>query len=529
MRKAISALVVFCVLAAVPAFEVSGASIAISRLSKKTAGPFDVIKIYGAGFTAASDMRVIFANGAYVVTVPAICGTKTTLEVGVPFFFDTKTGAIKSGVVKVTVKSKSLGIKSNTLTGFKITDLPRTTQAPGTVTLAFLEDLKTLTGCADGQLEFLQKASKGKVNTVKARANVSKMGTNLGALQTALTTIQKGQRINRGSSVKINKASLAASDRLILGYLAQLDAVAEAALKAGATVSSEPDWVPPDGLSIPGLSEIYGKLASYAEEKGFNEQKLWEFLKRNEAVVATTCQVLVFAAPALGLPAVGAAAGGFALVYSCGIAAYTISEYAAFYLGLPSGVTEADGFWPLLKSILDSSLAIYGFRLPDVCKLKALIDIYGQGTADHDLIKRLVEPVKEAAPAIIPQLLMITVEGSWGGTLHFISEGNDNPLSFTAKFTESSSGLTFSGEIQTGGSTDAYKRDVSGTINGYIISFYHNESGTVGGTSWIEKWNFRGSLSADGKTIGGKHDYYCKYWGAYNDTITASGDWILSR
>ena len=55
MRKAVSILIVFCVLAAVPVFEVSGASIAISKLSKKTAGPFDVIKICGAGFTPAAD------------------------------------------------------------------------------------------------------------------------------------------------------------------------------------------------------------------------------------------------------------------------------------------------------------------------------------------------------------------------------------------------------------------------------------------------------------------------------------------
>lgn len=179
MRRFIFGSIIY-VLFAMPHLEVSGSSMAIVRLSKKTAGPFDVIKIYGAGFTAAADMRVIFANGAYVVSVPPVYGTRTTLEAPVPFFFDKKSGAIKSGVVKVTVKSKSLGIKSNTISGFAITDLPRTTQAAGTITLAFLEDLKTLTGYSRGQLAFLKKASHGKVNTTRASSQMIKMESTLG-------------------------------------------------------------------------------------------------------------------------------------------------------------------------------------------------------------------------------------------------------------------------------------------------------------------------------------------------------------
>lgn len=523
MRKFISGLII-CVLFAMPHLEVSGASLAIVRLSKKTAGPFDVIKIYGAGFTAASDMRVTFANGAYVVSVPPVCGTKTTLEVPVPFFFDTKTGAIKAAVVKITVRSKSLGIKSNTLSGFTITDLPRTTQAAGTVTQAFLKDLKTLTGYSKGQLDFLQKASKGKVNTTKAKSQVSKMETNLGALQTALTAIQKGQAITQGSSVKINKAYLAVSDRLILGFLAQLDAVVKAPLKTGVTAASDRAWVPPDGLAIPSLKEIYWKLTRGSEEEGFNEQKLWEFLKRNEAVVGTAAGVLTLAT-ATSFPAIAAAAGGVALVYSMGITAYTISEYAAFYLGLPSGVTEADGFWPLFESIMNTSLATVGFRLPKISTWKPILELYGQCFSDFDLIRGMLKPVKEAAPTIIPELLRITVGGSWGGKLYSKSEGKAEEISFTAKFTES--GLSLSGKIEFGGS--GYFRDVSGAICGYIISFDWYTSGTIKGLAYSESWEFVGNLSGDGRSIGGTHEYYLKYSGDVNETITANGTWILSR
>ena len=524
MRKVISVLIVLCVLSAIPLIEVSGASLAISKLSKKTAGPFDVIKIYGAGFTEATDMRVIFANGAYVVSVPAVCGTKTTLEVGVPFFIDKKTGAIKAAVVNVTVKSKSLGIKSNTISGFTITDLPRTTQAAGTVTQAFLKDLKTLTGYSQGQLDFLQKASKGKVNTTKAKSQVSKMETNLGTLQTALTAIQKGQAIAQGSSVIINKASLAVSDRLILGFLAQLDAVAKAPLETGMTAASDQAWVPPDGLTIPSLKEIYWKLTGGSEEEGFNEQKLWEFLKRNEAVVGTAAGVLTLVT-ASSYPAIAAAAGGVALVYSMGITFYTISEYAAFYLGLPSGVTEADGFWPLFESIMNTSLAMVGFRLPKISSWKPILNLYGQCFSDFDLIRGMLKPVKEAAPTIISELLKITVTGSWSGNIHIKIEGEEEEqYSLTANFTES--GLSLSGKIGINGSGNVY--DVSGAICGYSISFDYEDSGVVEGMTYYIFWEFVGNLSGNGRSIGGTHGYYAKI-GGYPELVTANGTWILSR
>jgi len=524
MRKVISCLIILCVLSAIPLLEVSGASLAISKISKKTAGPFDVIKIYGAGFTEAADMRVIFANGAYVVTVPAVCGTKTTLEVGVPFFFDKKTGAIKAAVVKVTVKSKSLGIKSNTLSGFTITDLPRTTQAAGTVTLAFLKDLKTLTGYSKGQLDFLQKASKGKVNTTKAKSQVSKMETNLGALQTALTAIQKGQATTQASSIKVTKASLAISDRIILGLLAQLDAIAKAPLETGVTAAPDRAWVPPDGLAIPSLKEIYWKLTGGSEEEGFNEQKLWEFLKTNEAAVGTVAQIITMAT-ATSFPAIAAAVGGVALVYAMGITFYTLSEYVAYYLGLPSGVTEADGFWPLFESIMNTSLAMVGFRLPKISSWKPILDLYGQGFNDFDMIRQMLKPVKESAPTIIPEFLKIHVAGSWSGKIYCKMEGEpEEQFSFTANFTES--GLSLSGKIGLDGSGNVY--DVSGAMCGYFISFDFYDSGTAGGATYETFWEFTGNLSGNGRSMAGTHGFYSKI-SSDPEPLEWNGTWILSR
>jgi hypothetical protein len=511
MRKVISCLIILCVLSAIPLLEVSGASLAIGRLSKKTAGPFDVIKIYGAGFTDASDMRVIFANGAYVVTVPAICGTKTTLEVGVPFFFDTKTGAIKSAVVSVTVKSISLGIKSNTLSGFTITDLPRTTQAAGTVTLAFLKDLKTLTGYTKGQLEFLQKASKGKVNTTKAKSHVSKMATNLGALQTALIAIQKGQAITQGSSIKITKASLAVSDRLILGFLAQLDAVVKAPLKTGLTVAPERDWVPPDGLAIPSLKEIYEKLASYAEEKGFDQQVLFEYLKRSGAWVGTATGLLALAGYGTTL---GTVAGGVGLVYAIGVTGFVLTEYACFFLGLPSGVNEAEGFWPLLEDVLRTSLQLCGFPLEKVCNWKLLVDLFLVSLDGNDLNRQLLGPVKKATPTIIPQFHWLTVEGAWAGRMGNAEMGY---FPITANFTDS--GLAISGTLNDG--TDNYP--VSGIRTGFVVSFDLETSFET----WTGVYEFFGRFSEDRGSMSGDWELTVYHGGEYVESM--KGTWILSR
>lgn len=288
----------------------------------------------------------------------------------------------------------------------------------------------------------------------------------------------------------------------------------------------EPDWIPPNGLSIPGLSEIYEKLASYAEEKGFNQQKLWEFLKKHEGAVGTICQVLVLTAPALGIPAVGTVAGGFALIYSCSIAAYTISEYAAYYYGLPSGVTEAEGFWPLYKSLFDTSLAIFGFKLSNVCKWKTIIDIYGQGNADYQLAEQMLEPVKKSAPTIIPQFARIAFDGVWQGDGRMIykTEEGDFEWSFKADFTEK--GLSLSGKVY----IQETPYDVSGAICGYIVNFDYYDARTIGGSSWIDIWEFSGSLSADGKSIGGTHERLQKLFGQTNlPDLVNTGTWNLKR
>lgn len=521
MRKVISALIVFCVLSAVLVFDVSGASIAISNLSKKTAGPFDVIKIYGAGFTAAADLSVIFAKGAYAVTVPAIYGTNTTLEVGVPFFFDTKTGAIKSGVVKVTVKSKSLGIKSNTLTGFTITDLPRTTEAAGTVTQAFLKDLQTLTVRTKGQLDFLQKASKGKVDTTRAKSGVSKMATNLSALQTDLAGIQKRQAATLGSSIIINKASLAVSDRIILGFLAQLEAVVKAPSKMGVTAALGRDWIPPDGLSIPGLLEIYGKLASYAEEKGFDRQVLFEYLKRSGAWVGTATGALtVLGYLGAVSPAVAAVAGGVGLAYGIGVTCVVIAEYGCYYFGLPSGVDEAEGFWPLLGDVSRTLLQMVPFPLGKFCRLKRLLDALDLALNERDVVNALENPVKEAAPAIIPELLRITVEGSWVGKIC----SPTGQSSFKANFTES--GLSITGKIEIGGK--GYWRDVSGALCGYLVSFDYDKWTASGGVTAHEILEFTGNLSGSGESMAGTYGFYVKFSNSPKP-IEENGTWILYR
>lgn len=521
MRKVFSSVIILCVLSAIPLLEVSGASLAIDRLSKKAASPFDIIKIYGAGFTAVSDMRVIFANGAYVVAVPPILGTKTTLEAPVPFFFDTKSGALKSGVVRVAVKSKSLGIKSNAISGFIIRDLPRSTQAAGTATMAFMEDTKTVMENSKSQLNFLKKASNGKVNTTLAVSAVSKMGTSLGGLQTVLAAIKKGKSAALGSDINVTKASLAIADRLILGYLAQLDAVTKIPLKTGASAGRSRASIPRDAFSIPSLKDINEKLASYAEDAGFDQQMLLEWLKRNKAYVGTAAaglQSLAF----LGLvsPELAVFGGAVAVTYSVAIAGLTAYQFGCLYMSLPSGSLEAKDFLPLYKDLFEASMDVYTFGAST--KIKAMWEIYSQWDNNDELTDRLYEPVTKSVESLCAGLLRITVDGGWSGKIQFTIDGEIYSYGFSADFTEVGQSLRGEVNMNSGEVTSS----VSGTKNGYDINFGFTEYYNIEGETASIIWSFLGTLSQDGSSIGGKFTETATIEG---ETYTGGGTWILSR
>ena len=81
------------------------------------------------------------------------------------------------------------------------------------------------------------------------------------------------------------------------------------------------------------------------------------------------------------------------------------------------------------------------------------------------MARQLAEPVADSAATLIPELLRITVNGSWGGTMTLRIDGEDMKDSFTANFTES--GQSFSGQTSTSGLVGS----VSGTMNGYNIGF----------------------------------------------------------
>jgi len=167
-----------------------------------------------------------------------------------------------------------------------------------------------------------------------------------------------------------------------------------------------------DMAAMPTLKEAYEKLVSYVSNINFDEQKLLEFMKKNEAVVGTAGAV-VGALVLLGVVAetspIVVAIGGFALVYSMAMAFETITDYMCCYLGLPSGVTKAQGFLPLAKKLFETGLEMKTFHIPDTSLPKQLVEIYLQSSTNIELAKTLVEPVSNNTQTIYNQLISIKI------------------------------------------------------------------------------------------------------------------------
>jgi hypothetical protein len=475
----------------------------IKSLSTTTAAPFELIKINGSGFSRISDLVVTFSNGSYVVNVLPVDGTANTLEVSVPFFVDTTTGSLGSGVVNVTVARKSYNIQSNSISGFTISELPYSSDAPGSVTVAFLQDLQTLALDAQSQLTFLQEASNGQVDTTSQIASLNLMTLNLTDLLGGITNIMNGQEAP-GLSPTINQQSLSNSDRILLGYLNQLDNIGKASLSSITYYNNSTELFTLANNSIPNYQKMYA--INQISFVGF-----YEFWKKSAPYVGTA---VMLAAPIIGPELLGA----YALAYSIPLAASAILSYTSFKNGLSWGDPDYRDFKPVADRMITACLELGGLvNMPS--KLAALIHFVSQSKRDFELSKELLEPVLENEAIIRDNWNPpgITAQGSWVGTMTW---DNGPTESFSAELQQTQ--YVVQGYVDYGG----VHYEANGETYGYEITFNWN----IYSGDCLAKLQMAGKFSQDGSSMHGDFvdTYSCTIAGT-TLTETATGTWVLSK
>ena len=519
----------------------------IKSINKTTAAPFEVIKINGRGFSPFSDMRVIFANGPYVVKVPPVYGTANTLEVPIPVFFNTTTGAIGSGVVSVTVTRKSGNTTSNSISGFTIIGLPSSTDAPGTITLQFLRDLQALAGYAKSQLGYLQQASNGNVNTMLQIASLNTIVSTMGELETAIIAIMNDQPPPGSAPYQVTKESLGVTDQVILEYLTQLNNIASAPLTSTAIGISSSTLVslageivvPPP--PVPGepepirlsLKDVALKIYNDVNKAAW-ELSLYEFYKRGEAVVGTGAATLALLGTLVGSPGLVTVGGVIALSYASVLVSSAILQCWLTPAGLPSDLNKAQKQLIVATELSNLTLQVATFPLSSVSTKPSQVgDLFSQAFTDLELYNGLMESVSENLPTIIEnyQLVRIDPNGSWSGSASVVFMGSNYTGPLEANFTQTQANGPLSGVIN--------GLSLSGTTNGFDITFqvYATYVDAPTGCYGSNYYAFTGRFSGDGRAIGGRFSgnvmCTCPCEACPGGTITLTepfcGTWELAR
>ena len=187
---------------------------AIQSISQSAADPFEIIKVYGTGFSNLSDMLVTFAKESYVIEVAPIYGTTNSLEVPVPVFFDTVTGEIGSAIVSTHNKKIDKEIlKFIFRLHYSLSSI--STEQPGKTFVACLQDLQTIMGYAKSHLSFVESADQRAGEYFDDDSSINQGTNKLAQLQTAITAIMDN---SPAGSPEIQ--ALAVADRFALGLLA---------------------------------------------------------------------------------------------------------------------------------------------------------------------------------------------------------------------------------------------------------------------------------------------------------------------
>ena len=229
----------------------------IGSLSSMQGPPLSTLTIMGTGFGTASTVSVRFSDSSgYRIDVQAIESDPTSVQVCVPPYF--ASGAYGPGELGVQVIETS-GLdtmKSNSIGGFQIQDLPMPATPTGTVTLnlltAELNYLDSLQIQVQGTaMETPDMDSAILVN----RVNLANLASQVQSVVQTSASFSLGT-IN-GNPLTVGPKELLQSDRLILAMFRSNPGLA----KRLAT-NSCPDFMESDAIAGPNSSNAFRSSAS---------------------------------------------------------------------------------------------------------------------------------------------------------------------------------------------------------------------------------------------------------------------------
>jgi hypothetical protein len=190
------------------------------------------LSITGAGFDANADIQVhFFDKPGYSVKIPASDVKATSLTVSVPGYISPSTGTFSAGVVNVEViqKSGTNTLKTNTIEGLQITDLPTSDRTTGAATLEYLDRIIQLLRDSQYHLYCLDQISNGAVTDTVLSDCLSNLITDYTELKTQVQSIitAPGKSIELETiklptgetlSMSLNIEAITTIDRLVASY-----------------------------------------------------------------------------------------------------------------------------------------------------------------------------------------------------------------------------------------------------------------------------------------------------------------------
>ena len=197
----------------------------ITSLSTTSSLPTGNLIINGTGFATDGSLSVRFFNSSgYKVDVQVMQSTSTSVVVAVPPYFVSGANKFEPGTVSVQVLQDTGSgiIKSNSIEGFQIKDLPTHTATPGNVTLNFLRDeLYYYTSLQNG-------IKNTSLDTPSMNTAIADTVDHLTALASVVRVVVKNQSATfdlgsvSGIALSVGSKELLQSDRLILGMFTTL-------------------------------------------------------------------------------------------------------------------------------------------------------------------------------------------------------------------------------------------------------------------------------------------------------------------
>lgn len=197
-------------------------------LSSTRVRPGEKLVITGGPFDPAARTLVKFldATGSEV-QVRAFTVSTGSVVVAVPFMVNTNAPQIRGGVANVSLAQESASGTNvfKSAQTLQMADLAATALPPGSVTMAYLNQVSNQLATASSRWLTIEMASQGKVDSSALRMNLLTMQTNVVSAQKMIQSIISGQMTNiplgriKDRDVTLNLDAVVLLDRMLAASL----------------------------------------------------------------------------------------------------------------------------------------------------------------------------------------------------------------------------------------------------------------------------------------------------------------------